>query len=272
VLERVALWLKKINEMGVPKENIKVIATAAVREAYDREDFINRFKTEFLMPIRILSHKEEARLGVQGMLASHPNFKTGTFLELGGGSGQFVIISERTMERFFGLQFGMESLKHLIMEPKVPFKKRISELQKIINVDPGVDALKNFAPKMHQELVLAGGIYWKLANYSLKLNPQNTGLDFFEISHHSHPHLSPYPFTINFREQFLPLLENNKKRNPFYELFAGDQNKPNDVSALIALQTLKTLTKILQPSQIMIARGAVDDGIIANMLNYSKVN
>lgn len=272
VFKRVGLWFKQIESLNIPLQNIHVVATAAVREAQDKKIFVDRFNQEFPVPITVIPQSEEARLGVQGMLASYPNFKTGNFLELGGGSGQFALLAERKIERVFEFKFGIESLKNLIIAPKMPFKKRILTLQKTIHEDLGIRSLKNFDPQPQQELVLTGGIYWKLANYSLKLNPQNIGLDFFGISNKTHPNLSPYPFTVNFRDQFLPLLENNKIRNPFQELFAGDQNKPNDVAALIALHTLKILTKILQPSQIMIARGAVDDGMIANMLNYPKVN
>ena len=64
---------------------IDAAATAAVREASNRDEFLRRIQAEAGIAVRILSGKEEARLSARGVLAASPG-ASGLVGDLGGGS------------------------------------------------------------------------------------------------------------------------------------------------------------------------------------------
>ncbi len=69
--------------------DIDAAATAAVREAANREQFLTRVKQETGLTVRILDGDEEARLAACGVLAASPGAQ-GLVGDLGGGSLELV--------------------------------------------------------------------------------------------------------------------------------------------------------------------------------------
>jgi exopolyphosphatase/guanosine-5'-triphosphate,3'-diphosphate pyrophosphatase len=70
---------------GVKPDEIHTAATAAVRDAADRLDFIGRVRGETGFRLRVLSGEEEARLAALGVAAGAPG-STGVVGDLGGSS------------------------------------------------------------------------------------------------------------------------------------------------------------------------------------------
>jgi len=64
---------------------IDAAATAAVRDASNRDEFLARIQADAGIDVRILSGKEEARLSARGVLAASPGAR-GLVGDLGGGS------------------------------------------------------------------------------------------------------------------------------------------------------------------------------------------
>jgi exopolyphosphatase / guanosine-5'-triphosphate,3'-diphosphate pyrophosphatase len=73
--------------MGV--ERLALVATAAVREADDGPDFVERVDEIFGVPVRVVSGNEEARLSAIGALSGYPE-ADGLLADLGGGSFDFM--------------------------------------------------------------------------------------------------------------------------------------------------------------------------------------
>ena len=69
--------------MGV--ERLELVATAAVRDASDGQDFVKRIEKAFAMPVTVLSGPEEARMAALGLLSGVPD-ADGMLADLGGGS------------------------------------------------------------------------------------------------------------------------------------------------------------------------------------------
>ncbi len=65
------------------------IATAAVREATNREDLLAPLRLEEGVDVRVLSGEEEARLGAFAALRSL-SFRNGVVVDLGGSSLQIT--------------------------------------------------------------------------------------------------------------------------------------------------------------------------------------
>jgi exopolyphosphatase / guanosine-5'-triphosphate,3'-diphosphate pyrophosphatase len=75
---------------------IRAIATSAVREALNKDEFLKRVHSETAMNIEIASGIEEARLIYLGVLQALPVFKKKILMiDIGGGSTEFLIGEKR---------------------------------------------------------------------------------------------------------------------------------------------------------------------------------
>lgn len=71
---------------------VRAVATSAVREAQNRDEFIHRVKTQTGIDIEIVSGPEEARLIYLGVLQALPVFsKEILMIDIGGGSTEFLV-------------------------------------------------------------------------------------------------------------------------------------------------------------------------------------
>lgn len=109
-------FLKEVRQT-IPRgrsSRVLAIATAAVRDATNREDLLGALKREGDITVRILSGEEEARLGALAAL-ERLAFRDGVVIDLGGGSLQISQVraggihctaslplgAVRTTQRFF---------------------------------------------------------------------------------------------------------------------------------------------------------------------------
>ncbi|HVN48845.1 MAG TPA: Ppx/GppA phosphatase family protein [Bacteroidota bacterium] len=86
---------------------IRAIATSAVREALNQEEFLRRVKNETGIRIDIASGVEEARLIQLGVLQVLPLYKKRILLiDLGGGSTEFLLGKQRSILFSSSLKLG----------------------------------------------------------------------------------------------------------------------------------------------------------------------
>lgn len=92
-IERALLTLKRFR--GIADSHnavVRAVATSAVREANNRNEFINRALNECNVDIEIISGNEEARLIYLGVLKAVPAYdKKALVIDIGGGSTEFLI-------------------------------------------------------------------------------------------------------------------------------------------------------------------------------------
>lgn len=74
-------------------EHVDAVATAAVRDANDGADFVQRIEASCGLRVRILSGAEEARYSALGVLAAAPA-ASGLMADLGGGSLELVRLAD----------------------------------------------------------------------------------------------------------------------------------------------------------------------------------
>lgn len=72
-------------------DDIRAVATSAVRDANNGEDFVTRAERECQFPIQVLTGEEEASLSASGVISGFPN-ATGIVGDLGGGSLELIYI------------------------------------------------------------------------------------------------------------------------------------------------------------------------------------
>src|ERR1700726_4536892 len=86
-------------------DHLAIIATAAVREASDGEEFAAEIERQCGVPVRIVDGPEEARLSAAGVLAGIPD-ADGVVGDLGGGSVELVRINGGGAKRGGGPAIG----------------------------------------------------------------------------------------------------------------------------------------------------------------------
>jgi exopolyphosphatase/guanosine-5'-triphosphate,3'-diphosphate pyrophosphatase len=84
---------------------IDAVATAAVRDARNGNEFVARARDALGVPIRILTGEDEARLAGEGVLAAIPD-ADGLVGDLGGGSLELVAVSGGKQSAGHTLPFG----------------------------------------------------------------------------------------------------------------------------------------------------------------------
>jgi exopolyphosphatase/guanosine-5'-triphosphate,3'-diphosphate pyrophosphatase len=86
-------------------ERTVAVATAAVREANNGEELIQRTRQELGIPVDIANGEEEARYGFLGAVHALP-VQDGIVLDVGGGSLQLIHFRGRRLERSWSLPLG----------------------------------------------------------------------------------------------------------------------------------------------------------------------
>ena len=73
-------------------EEFVAVATAAVREAGNKNDLLNRLRHEAQLDVRVISGREEARLIYMGVASgTHLEGRRALFLDIGGGSTEIAV-------------------------------------------------------------------------------------------------------------------------------------------------------------------------------------
>jgi len=129
-------------------DTLDLVATAAVREASDGNDFVRTVKETYGVSVTVLSGAEEAELSALGLLVGVPN-ATGLLGDLGGGSLDLVVLKEGE-----GLNYGTLPLGHVRLRELAEGK--IRKANNIINDQ--LDKAEWLHDAHGQDLFLAGGI------------------------------------------------------------------------------------------------------------------
>lgn len=88
---------------------IRAVATAAIRNAVNREEILNRIDTETGLHIELLSGEDEASFGFLGMINSL-DADQGYLIDIGGGSTEVTLFKDRELVRSVSFPFGCVSL------------------------------------------------------------------------------------------------------------------------------------------------------------------
>ncbi len=91
-LETIALFAHFCRATGI--EDVRPMATSAIREASNQEDFLRRATVRSGLGVRVLSRAEEAHFGYLAAVNS-TTLRDGVALDLGGGSMQLTRVAER---------------------------------------------------------------------------------------------------------------------------------------------------------------------------------
>jgi exopolyphosphatase / guanosine-5'-triphosphate,3'-diphosphate pyrophosphatase len=139
------------------------VATSAVREAGNREEFLKQAYQETGFKFKVLSEKEEAVYAFEGA-KSATSVHAGLFFDLGGGSLEMVIYSEPSIRKILSVPLGGLRLTDLYAKPDGSYtKKNYARMRKrILELLP---EKKHLPAAKNLDLVGVGGSVRALARY-----------------------------------------------------------------------------------------------------------
>jgi len=112
-------------------QEVKCVATAAIRQANNQQEIIDRVEAETDFSIRILSEYEEANYGFLAVVNSTP-FRDGITVDIGGGSTEITFFENRKLIYFYSFPFGALSLKQQFIKGDMPTKDELRKLRKFL--------------------------------------------------------------------------------------------------------------------------------------------
>jgi exopolyphosphatase/guanosine-5'-triphosphate,3'-diphosphate pyrophosphatase len=102
-------------------ESYEAIATSAVRDASNGSAFLAELRERFALSARLLDGEEEARLTYTGATHEHPPTEPTLVVDIGGGSTELVVGTEREIAFHASLQAGVvrHTERHVSGDPPV---------------------------------------------------------------------------------------------------------------------------------------------------------
>jgi exopolyphosphatase/guanosine-5'-triphosphate,3'-diphosphate pyrophosphatase len=114
---------------GLGEGAVDAVATSAIRDAENAEDFLVRARACLGLPIRVLSREAEARYGYLAAVNS-TTLRDGSVLDLGGGSLQLVRVDHRLISRSGSWPIGTVRMSERFLPANGPAKrKQLEELR-----------------------------------------------------------------------------------------------------------------------------------------------
>lgn len=106
-IERTLTALKEFREVCDQYPNVRIfaVATAAVRQAKNQQEFLNRVKKETGFNIRVISGAQEAYLDYVGVSNTLP-IKRGLIIDTGGASMELVAVDNGAAEETISIPMG----------------------------------------------------------------------------------------------------------------------------------------------------------------------
>ena len=148
---------------GLGRESVDAVATSAIRDAENGEEFLARGLERLGWPIRVLSREAEARYGYLAAVNS-TTLANGCVLDLGGGSMQIVRVSEREARESGSWRLGTVRMSERFLPPNGPAKRRqLEDLSEHVAEELASAAWLADAPPGSRRLVGIGGTVRNLA-------------------------------------------------------------------------------------------------------------
>ncbi len=144
-------WRRELEAFGVERDS--AVATSAVREASNREEFLQRARLEVGFEVEVLTGEEEARrtmLGIRSGLPTRPGPVLG--LDIGGGSTEFILhrsegsardasqVHSRVYSRVFSMDVGVVRLTEELFAHDPPGPEELGAARE--SIQAGADRAK----------------------------------------------------------------------------------------------------------------------------------
>jgi exopolyphosphatase/guanosine-5'-triphosphate,3'-diphosphate pyrophosphatase len=127
-LSRMAQIFRELDVIGV-----RAVATSAVRDASNQQEFLDRASEVLGTPVEIISGQEEARLIHLGVEARWPQpDKRVLIIDVGGGSAELILADHGTLSEAFSKPLGAVRLTEVFLKNDPPLPLELHRLNEYI--------------------------------------------------------------------------------------------------------------------------------------------
>lgn len=240
---------------GFGAERIVALATAAVREAINQEEFVDRVRELADLDVRVISGQEEARLIYLGVASGVdiPKGKNALFLDIGGGSTELIVGDNSNYYFLDSLKIGAIRLT----------AERVPDTAKVIT--PAVWA----GLQRHVRSTLAPAIRAiSAAGFQVMYGSSGTAQNIAEIVAHS----SSTPVPTSFRNYSLALADIQAVTRKLCSLSIDQRRRvpginPERADIIIGGSAiLQTVMESVEATSIQISDRGLREGIVFDYL------
>ncbi len=229
----------------IPKENIRVVATATLRIAVNADHFLTQAEAILNHKITILTGKQEAEQIYLGVAHTNCSEKKRLVLDIGGASTEIIAGEGFTIKAVDSLNIGCVTFNNQFFHPHL----------KSLNQETFIAAI-NTAKKNIQPLVSK----YKQIGWQSVLGGSGTMQALGEILNHQH---KPAIINLTFLHEIKQQLINNQGINNIVIAGLSNERKPviaSGVAILIALFETLSIEKL------QLSSGAIREGLLYEML------
>ena len=168
-IEAIKRLSARARELGA--EEVIAIATSAVRDASNRDDFVRRVHDDTGLDVRILTGGEEARLTYLGATLGSPVKNGAVICDLGGGSAELIFATESGLQWARSLQIGSGRLTEQFVRHDPPTNDELQAVRHHVR-----SLLRDLPPADAATTILTGGTASHIA-FLLEKGGDRTELD-----------------------------------------------------------------------------------------------
>lgn len=166
VIETIQDWKAIIESHGV--ERYTAVATSAVREAGNREEFLDRVRRKTGVEIEVIDGEEEARRTFLGIRSGLPDVRSILGLDIGGGSTEFIASRQGQPLRTTSIDMGVVRLTERVLQSDPPRATEIQQAETLIR-DLTQGARRELGDVLELTLVGTAGTITSLAAVAQEL-------------------------------------------------------------------------------------------------------
>jgi exopolyphosphatase / guanosine-5'-triphosphate,3'-diphosphate pyrophosphatase len=154
--------LKKINDFSVKKINL--IATSAVRDAANRDEFLDFIRIKTGLETNVITGEHEAELIYNGVLLAFKKIEEPSLiLDIGGGSNELIITDGKDILWKESIPAGMSRTINLFELSDPTTSEEIAELKKFFQIQ-NMDAIRNCRKTSIKTLIGCSGAFDTIAD------------------------------------------------------------------------------------------------------------
>ena len=245
-------------------DDVVAVATSAVREAGNGQDFIERVKAEIGLPINLISGTEEARRIYLGVISGMElKGKPHAMIDIGGGSTEIVLGCGGPYDFLSSSKVGAVRLTARFVTTDPLSKKEFEYLRAYIRgvLEPTIDQLKRKLARRRQQ--------GKIPNDPLKLIGTSGTIECIAILNAmrtlgTEPDpLNGYKFTYDELSEWIDRLRKMSYKQRLALSGMSDRRAEIIVSGAIVLQVAMEL---LEVSEIKICERALREGVVVDWM------
>jgi exopolyphosphatase/guanosine-5'-triphosphate,3'-diphosphate pyrophosphatase len=151
---------------------IAIVATSAVREAANRQLFLDRLRAATGRDVRVVSGEDEARLALLGALGGLERLSGELLLmDIGGGSTEFTLARDRQIVIALSIPLGVVPLAERYVTPDPVDWKRYAEMDREVRSRVAREVLPVFGSRRPGQMVGVAGTVTALAALDQALVP-----------------------------------------------------------------------------------------------------